>query len=87
MYRGRRGAGHSGMRNMRKEPLRLPECYRVLWDPDLPTLRRPDGSVVAAFSATGMNPEEVERAAEEDAREIARRVDNRAASARIRRTA
>lgn len=73
---------------MRKEPLRLPEGYRVLWDPDLPTLRRPDGSVVAAFSARGMNPEEVERAAQVDAREIARRADSRdSASARIRRTA
>jgi hypothetical protein len=35
-------------------------------DPDVPTLRRPDGSVAARFSAMGMTHEAVEREALED---------------------
>ncbi len=46
----------------------LPEGYWVMEDPDLLTLRRDDGSVVAPFSAHGADPEEVRRTAEEDDR-------------------
>jgi hypothetical protein len=35
-------------------------------DPDSPVLRRPDGSVVAHFSARGMTYEAIEREALED---------------------
>ena len=35
-------------------------------DPDAPALRRPDGTVVARFAATGMTYEVVEREAMED---------------------
>ncbi len=45
----------------------LPPGYHVAWDADAPTLRRADGSMVAAFSATGMDPKEVERLAWADA--------------------
>lgn len=45
----------------------LPPGYRLQRDPDLLLLRRPDGSVVAAFSARGATEEAVERAAREDA--------------------
>ncbi len=45
----------------------LPPGYRLRRDPDLLLLRRPDGSVVAAFSASGAAEEAVERAAREDA--------------------
>ena len=41
----------------------LPLGYRLQRDPDLLLLLRPDGSVVAAFSARGAAEEAVERAA------------------------
>ena len=49
-------------------PPKLPEGYRLdlADDPDAPALRRPDGSVVARFSAGGMTIEAVEREALED---------------------
>lgn len=49
-------------------PPKLPEGYRLdlANDPDAPALRRPDGSVVARFSARGMTHEALEREALED---------------------
>jgi hypothetical protein len=43
----------------------LPEGYRLdlLGDPHAPALRRPDGTVVARFSARGLAREVVEREA------------------------
>jgi hypothetical protein len=43
----------------------LPEGYRLdhLGDPPAPALRRPDGTVVARFAATGATPEAIEREA------------------------
>lgn len=54
---------------MPDEPLRLPHGYHLneVSDPDVVTLRRPDGSMVARFSAFGSDPSEIRRAAEEDA--------------------
>ncbi len=47
----------------------LPSGYRLdETDRELIVLRRADGSEVAAFSATGADPKEVERAAWEDLR-------------------
>ena len=45
-----------------------PEGYRLdlSSDPDAPTLRRPDDTVVARFSARGMTEEAIEREAWED---------------------
>ncbi len=51
------------------EELHLPEGYWLEWDPDVLVLRRPDGSEVAAFSAEGARPGEIERAVREDYRE------------------
>jgi hypothetical protein len=47
---------------------KLPEGYRLdlAGDPDVPALRRPDGYVVARFSAEGMTYGAVEREALED---------------------
>jgi hypothetical protein len=47
---------------------KLPEGYRLdlAGDPDAPALRRPDGTVVARFSARGMTHEVIEREALED---------------------
>ena len=47
---------------------KLPEGYRLdlANDPDAPALRRPDGVVVARFSARGMSEEAIEREAWED---------------------
>ena len=47
---------------------KLPEGYRLdlAEDPDVPTLRRPDGTVVARFSIRGMSYEALEREALED---------------------
>ncbi|MDQ3862224.1 MAG: hypothetical protein M3317_01740 [Actinomycetota bacterium] len=47
---------------------RLPEGYRLdlTGDPDAPALRRPDGTVVARFSARGMTHKAIEREALED---------------------
>ena len=47
---------------------RLPPGYHLQRDPDLLLLRRPDGSVAAAFSARGATEEAVERAAWGDRR-------------------
>jgi hypothetical protein len=44
----------------------LPPGYRLRNDPDLLVLLRPDGSVVAAFSALGADPIEVIASAWED---------------------
>ncbi len=44
----------------------LPPSYRLDEDPDLLMLLRPDGSVVAAFSARGADTLEVIAAAWED---------------------
>ena len=48
--------------------MELPPGYRLRLDPDLPVLCRPDGSVVAAFSARGALAERIEAVAWEDAR-------------------
>ena len=48
--------------------LHLPPGYTLLYGADVLLLRRDDGSVVAAFSATGATPSEVARTAEEDYR-------------------
>lgn len=45
----------------------LPPGYRIVRNADLLTLLRPDGSLVAAFSAQGADPLEVIAAAWEDA--------------------
>jgi hypothetical protein len=47
---------------------KLPECYTLdlVNDPDAPALRRPDGIVVARFSAWGVSQEAIEREAWED---------------------
>ena len=42
--------------------------YRLDRDPELLILRRPDGSIIAAFSVRGTPPEAVEKAAWEDQR-------------------
>ena len=49
--------------------MRLPEGYWIdrVTDPDVLILRRPDGSVVAVFSAWGAAAEAIEAAAQEDA--------------------
>jgi len=49
-------------------PPKLPDGYRLdlAGDPDAPALRRPDGTVVARFSARGMTHEVIEREALED---------------------
>ena len=49
-------------------PPKLPEGYRfdLAGDPDAPALRRPDGTMVARFSARGMTHEALEREALED---------------------
>lgn len=52
-----------------EEDLVLPAGYHVQWDADVPTPRRADGSMVAAFSAAGMDPREVRKAAGEDTAE------------------
>jgi hypothetical protein len=44
----------------------LPQGYRLEEDPDVLLLLRPDGSLVAAFSARGADPPEVFAAAWED---------------------
>ena len=48
--------------------LYLPSGYRLdeLAEREFVILRRPDGSEVAAFSATGADPKEIERRAWED---------------------
>ncbi len=48
--------------------LRLPQGYYLEKDPDIWTLRRPDGGFVAAFSARGVVAETIEGAAREDHR-------------------
>jgi hypothetical protein len=47
---------------------KLPEGYTLdlANDPDAPALRRPDGFVVARFSARGMSQEAIEHEAWED---------------------
>ena len=48
----------------------LPDGYRLdETDRELVVLRRGDGSEVAAYSATGADPKEIERKAWEDHRE------------------
>jgi hypothetical protein len=50
-----------------EEKLRLPPGYRLdRSDPDLWTLRRPEGWVVAHFSARGVTNETIEEMAWED---------------------
>ena len=48
--------------------LRLPQGYYLERDPDIWTLRRPDGGFVAAFSTRGAVAETIEAAAWEDHR-------------------
>jgi hypothetical protein len=48
--------------------LNLPPSYYVELDADLLELHRPDGSLVAAFSARGTAPAEVVSTAQEDNR-------------------
>jgi len=52
------------VRGTRRQP-KLPEDYRLdlANDPDVPALRRPDGVVVARFSAGGMTEEAIEHEA------------------------
>ena len=52
---------------MQELSLELPAGYYLERDPDILTLRRSDGSVVAAFSARGVSPEAVRRMVEETA--------------------
>ena len=52
--------------------LHLPPGYRLDSDADLLELRRPNGSLVAAFSARGASPAAVVREAEEDHRKHGR---------------
>ena len=58
-------AGDGGTTQMK---LRLPQDYYLERDPDIWTLRRPDGRSVAAFSARGVVAETIEGAAWEDHR-------------------
>jgi hypothetical protein len=60
---------------VRRGDLRLPkfDYYLDESDPDIPILRRQDGSFVAAFSARGATREGIVEAAEEDYRELLRR--------------
>jgi hypothetical protein len=46
---------------------RLLADYWIEWDADILVLHRPDDSTVAAFSAGGVDPAEIERMAKEDA--------------------
>jgi len=46
----------------------LPPGYRVGMDPDVLVLLRADGSLVAAFSAPGADPAEIEKEALRDYR-------------------
>ena len=48
--------------------LRLPPGFSLERDPDIWTLRRPDGSSVASFSARGVVAETIEEVAWEDHR-------------------
>ena len=57
---------HCVKQDMTHRP-RLPAGYWVERDADIMVLHRADGSMVAAFSASGAKPAEIERAAEEDA--------------------
>ena len=52
----------------REGKLHLPPGYHVELEADLLKLRRPDGSLVAAFSARGVAPAGVTRTAEKDYR-------------------
>jgi DNA-binding SARP family transcriptional activator len=52
-------------RKMQRLSLELPIGYYLERDPDILTLRRPDGSVVGAFSVQGVSPEAVRRTVEE----------------------
>ena len=52
---------------MGPEELRLPPCYQLdRSDPDVWALRRPEGWVVAYFSARGATREDIEEAAWDD---------------------
>ena len=46
----------------------LPPGYRLERDPELPILRRPDGTIVAAFSVRGATAEAIETTAWNDHR-------------------
>ena len=59
--------GGAGERE-RRSPYMPDDYYLDETDSDEVALRREDGSEVAVFSATGANPEEVERVAWEDFR-------------------
>ncbi len=56
-----------GMRRQEGPP-KLPEDYRLdlASDPDVPVLRRPNGTAAARFSAGGMTNEAIEQEALED---------------------
>jgi len=58
--------------SVRRGDLRFPkfDYYLDESDPDIPILRRQDGSFVAAFSASGATREGIVEAAEEDYREL-----------------
>jgi hypothetical protein len=45
----------------------LPAGYWLERDADILVLHRPDGSIVATFSARGADPSEIEQAARDDA--------------------
>lgn len=59
--------GTQGVEQYMTHRPRLPAGYWVERDADILVLHRPDDSVVAAFSARGAEPAEIERAAREDA--------------------
>ena len=54
-------------RSMAYESLSLPDGYWIERDADVLVLHRPDGSIVATFSAGGADLNEIERVAREDA--------------------
>ena len=64
----RKEAARAGDGGTMQMELRLPTGYYLERDPDIWTLRRSDGSFVAAFSARGVVAETIERAAWEDHR-------------------
>ena len=54
---------------MREGALQLPPGYYLEYDPDILVIRHIDGSLVAAFSARDTEPKEIQKTAEENARQ------------------
>ncbi len=63
------GASYSGDGGREERRPYLPSGYSLDEEADFAVLRRPDGSEVAVFSATGADPREIEGRAWEDHRE------------------